>query len=243
MTSKIKKDRKSVFREEGLAPGEEEGGAQTTFRTSCCIDEPAVSDEKGDLSQRTGLAPLDTRSACAEHCSTTGRRTASACETDEKAGRTHHDSTGGEDNNRKESSSPRLRPSDAAFSSPPQSPTSKTPWYAKLATGRRPRVRQGSSAPPSPVQSLSTMTMLVLAVAVVAPLFGRSAQDPASVVDAGPITMRANSPTDVCARWAQQSGLLYLLFSPFHKSCSTYGGAILSYVEIPLASHEIPPTR
>lgn len=200
MTSKIKKERKSVFREVGLA-GEEDGA--TTVQTKS-IDEPTALDEKGDPGQLTGPAPLNTRSA--EHRSTADGR---ACGPEKAGTQETGDDSGNE--------SPRQTPSGAGShsdaSSPPQSPTSKTPWYAKLATGRRPRVRQGSSAPPSPVQGFSAMMTLVLAVAVMAPLLGRSTQDPASIVDAGPVMMRANSPTNVCARWAQQSELFFTVFS------------------------------
>lgn len=187
MTSRIKKDRKSVFREVGLDPVND---SETILRDQI-TRRSAVSDtnEKGDL---IGLAPLDTKSAAEQ-----GHPTEFAHDK-EKIG------TGPQSINSLRQS----RDSQSeATSSPPQSPTTKTPWYAKLATGRKPRVVRtgGSSPPPSPVQGLSTMTMLALAVAVMAPLYGRGGQDPAGVVDAGPIMKRANSPTDVCARWAQQS--------------------------------------
>lgn len=89
--------------------------------------------------------------------------------------------------------------------SSPQTVNSKTPWYAKIATGIRPRVRTGSSTPPTSFQGLSRATMVVLALALVIPFTGRGKQDTAGLADAGPIMKKAKSPTDVCARWAMQS--------------------------------------
>lgn len=203
MTSKIQKDRKSVFTEVGLAP--EDG--RVTVRS---IGEPAdMSDEKrlGGLDQQqqqlSRLAPLNTTSAAEPGCTT------------DRAYERGDQSPGAVQ--RLQASEQRQHSDDNRFvpgsetSASPQSPTTKTPWYAKLATGRRPRVRTGSNAPPSPFQGLPTMTMLALAVAIMAPLYSRSSQDAAGIVDAGPIAMRDNSPTDVCARWAQQSKCTFLL--------------------------------
>lgn len=108
--------------------------------------------------------------------------------------------------------------SGAPTSSEPVSPTSmtssssssKAPWYAKLATGRRTRARvgMGSGAPSAPFLGVSTMAMLALAVAVLAPtMLGSGAKEAggSGMVDAGVVLGRADSPVDVCARWAQQS--------------------------------------
>lgn len=191
MTSRIRKDRKSIFREVGL----DSVGGDGTVRRDQITTRPAVSDtdEKRDL---IDLASLDTRPAAGQG------------DTADLANEQRKGEPG------PKSPSPQRESRDSqseATSTPPQSPTIKTPWYAKLATGRKPRVVRtgGSSAPPSPVQGLSTMTMLALAVAVMAPLYGRGGQDAAGVVDAGPIARRADSQTNVCARWAQQSKITF----------------------------------
>lgn len=103
-------------------------------------------------------------------------------------------------------------PSKSSYS--PETHTNKTSWYSRLATGKRPQVRTGSNAPPSAMQPLSTLTMLVLAVAVVAPLAGRANRETVGIADAGPVVIRTNSPTDVCARWAQQSASI--LYTPIN---------------------------
>lgn len=91
----------------------------------------------------------------------------------------------------------------------PQSPTSATsgkqPWYVKLATARRPKVRSVSSAPPATVSSIQRFTMLALLIAVVLPGFGYINGREKIGADAGVIRKRDDSPTDVCTRWAHQS--------------------------------------
>lgn len=184
MFTSIKKNRKSVFREVGLAT--EDPGA---ISPRVMLEDPFKLENKNEgVAAAGGLPSLDTKGVGR------GCTTPSAHEQSER-----------DDEEGKSPDGAPPQPKEAEPPSP-QSPTSKTPWYAKLATGRRPRVRVGSSAPPSPFLGVSTMTMLALAVAVMAPtLLGRGGQDPRGVVDAGPIVRRADSPTDVCARWAQQS--------------------------------------
>lgn len=211
MSSNIKKNRKSVFREVGLAA--EDHGA---ISPRVLLEEPIeFGNEAAGVATTAKSVSLDTESARVERgCTTAGLREAlhSPAEADE------------EDEDEQNSSSAPPSPDDIrrlSQSTPtsPQSPaaTGKTPWYAKLATGKRPRVRlgSGSSSPPSPFWSVSTMTMLALAVAVMAPtMLGRGGQEPGGggVVDAGVIVHRAVSPTDVCARWAQQSKSILFLF-------------------------------
>lgn len=191
MTSKIRKDRKSVFREVGLASEDErlEG-----------LDQPQQQDLRGPAP-----AAQNTRSATPRGRVTDGAEEGKEQQSSEDPDALHtsqRQETGGQQPS-----------SDSRTASPPQSPTTstKTPWYARLATGSRPRVRTASNAPPSPFQGLPTMTMLALAIAVVAPLYSRSSQDAAGIVDAGPIVKRADSPTDVCARWAHQSKQTFFL--------------------------------
>lgn len=184
MISNIKKDRRSIFREVGLAP--DNAAAPVIERPTS----PPLSAKREPSAQPTVLAPLDTRPV--EQDSTA----AHACEsdTDRRVG------------TREDASREITWPVSEASS--PQSRIDKTPWYAKLATGRRPRARTASNAPPSPMLGLPTVTMLVMAVALVAPLVGQGNRDFTGVADAGPIIKRADSATDVCARWAQQSELI-----------------------------------
>lgn len=185
MISAIRKDRKSVFREVGL-----------DLDNGDTMDLPKATPALEGRSEavRTRLIPLDTssvgRGVTKEAADDGGKATSDS--TNEAHGtqptcQTQHEGTPNSD----ESST--------------GSPTSKSPWYAKLATGRRPRVRTSSNSPPSAFQPLSTATMLVLAVAVMAPLVGRVNRETVGVADAGVVRIRADSPTDVCARWAQQS--------------------------------------
>ena len=180
MFSKIRKDRKSVFKEVGLAP--ENDGAM-----------PDIGDKRA-VKADYGLAPLDTRAAEAgcttEHAHVEDK--AGAAETHGMPARQQSQHTKSDQILQSEPSSP-------------QSLTSKTPWYAKIATGRRPRVRTGSSAPPTSFQGLSKFTMVVLALALIISFSGRYNQDTVGLADAGPIVRRSTSPTDVCARWAMQS--------------------------------------
>lgn len=99
----------------------------------------------------------------------------------------------------------------------PQSPTQQPalpskPWYARLANSKgRPRVRSTSAAPPGTISGLQRFTLLAMLIAVVFPTFGwhngrRTVE--ISGADAGLVTTREQSPTDVCARWAFQSALL-----------------------------------
>lgn len=196
MFNSIKKNRKSVFREVGLAT--EDAGA---ISPRVVLKDPFDrEDEKRHHTSASGLTPLDTKS---------GDRSVTT-----PTPSTHDPAKPDEEDETSSDSATLPQPTGvgaaAVQSEPtsPQSPTSKTPWYVKLTpTGRRARVRVGSSAPPSPFLGVSTMTMLTLAVAIIAPtLLGTGGgQDALGVVDAGPIAVRADSATDVCARWAQQS--------------------------------------
>ncbi|KAI8684036.1 hypothetical protein NCS57_00069000 [Fusarium keratoplasticum] len=116
-----------------------------------------------------------------------------------------HDSSG-EDS----SGSKRQRSRQLSLSSP------KT-WYAKLAnTKGRPRIKSTSGASPG-MSGLHRFTMIALLIAIVLPAFswrnGHSVTD-LNGANAGAITRRDKSPTDVCARWglqaAQLNGTLYL---------------------------------
>ncbi|ETS86561.1 hypothetical protein PFICI_00389 [Pestalotiopsis fici W106-1] len=98
---------------------------------------------------------------------------------------------------------------------------SRTPrrWSSILNQVKRPRIKAGSSAPPPSTSSLHRLTTIALLIAVILPTIsyhhGRQKIDN-SGVDAGVIPNppaivledRADSPVDVCLRWAQQSALL-----------------------------------
>lgn len=114
---------------------------------------------------------------------------------------------------------------------PLTSPNTKQSWFSKLPMGRRPRMKAAASAPPPPTAtSYSRVTMIAMLIAVVLPAFsynnGRQKVE-VSGADAGVVDSprgqewgwrqhqdgdqgsafvpRANSPTQVCTRWAHQS--------------------------------------
>lgn len=182
MFSKIRKDRKSVFKEVGLAL--EDGSAMADDK------QHTVKVEDGLVSL---AAPLDMKSA--EAGSTTEHT-----HTKDKDGKARVNDISARPS-KQEDLAPMSQPEPLS----PQSLTSKTPWYAKVAIGRRPRVRTGSSAPPTSFQGLSRLTMIVLALALVIPIYGRDSRDSVGIADAVPTVKRAKSPTDVCTRWAMQS--------------------------------------
>lgn len=92
-------------------------------------------------------------------------------------------------------------------------------WFSKLVTGRRPRVKTASSAPPPTMSSLTRLTSVALLVAVVIPGFsyynGREKVTPngadAGVINRNPrgpvLETRAGSP-EVCKRWSHQGRYL-----------------------------------
>lgn len=185
MISKIKKDRKSIFKELGLDTDE---------------PSPRYTDEN-EFGYITGLSSP-----------------ASATRTSRRVFQS--DSDGDGDDGRSETEKPRAdereRESESESRRPPTPHSSSNkPWYTKLAPGRRPRIKTVASAPPSTMSSrLSTTALLI---AVVLPAFsyynGRQ-QVSLNGADAGvmrstgsPIPVletRADSPTDMCARWAHQ---------------------------------------
>lgn len=92
-------------------------------------------------------------------------------------------------------------------------------WFSKLMKGPRPQIRTASSAPPSSFSTIPRVALLAFLVAVVVPGFRyTSGKDHINIsgADAGVIRNselvdngstiegRANSPTDICTRWAHQ---------------------------------------
>lgn len=201
MIGTIKKDRKSVFREVGLDADD-----------SDTMDIPAskhVTANHSDETERiTGLTPLDTKSV--------GGDLTTDAVLEEESNASGGSGGSGDSEAQVTQTIRQVQQSDSSLPSEPlspESPTSKIPWYSILATGKRPRVKTGSNAPPSPFKPLSTVTMLALAVAVLAPLIGRMGREPMGVADAGVVRVRVDSPTDVCSRWAQQSAYKQELFT------------------------------
>ncbi|KAF7550449.1 hypothetical protein G7Z17_g5689 [Cylindrodendrum hubeiense] len=91
-----------------------------------------------------------------------------------------------------------------------QQPTSSSKsWYAKLANSKgRPRIKSTSGAPPGTISGLQRFTLLAMLIAVVFPAFGWHNGREIGGADAGVVTRREQSPTDICTRWAFQSALL-----------------------------------
>lgn len=91
----------------------------------------------------------------------------------------------------------------------------KARWLSKLAQVKRPKIKEAASSPPPTMASLHRLTTIALLIAIVLPAVsynsGRKKVD-MSGADAGVIRSvpdiiledRANSPVDVCLRWAQQ---------------------------------------
>lgn len=207
MTTNIKKNRKSVFREVGLAS--DDPAAISPRVVALDVDPLSLAEAEKNhgvtAAPTAALLQLDTKSV--ERGCTAPTYSPAERERDEGDNQNSSSAPQSPEDSR---SVGRLPPhSDTTSPTSPTSPASKTRWYAKLATGRRPRVRvgSGSSSPPSPLLGVSTMTMLALAVAVMAPtmLGGGGQESVLGGADAGVIVRRATSPTDVCSKWAQQS--------------------------------------
>lgn len=188
--SGINKNRKSVFREVGL---DMDMDMERSDIMAPPAADPAFASEH-EAEHSTRLMPLDTRSAERHFAAEAGYEKGEASRDIRNVAR---------DTQARCHEQHEVSPLSETSSS--GSPTSKSPWYTKLATGKRPQVRTGSNAPPSAFKPLSTVTMLALAIVVMAPLAGRMNRETMGVADAGVVLHRADSPTDVCARWAQQS--------------------------------------
>ncbi|KAI0445944.1 hypothetical protein F4803DRAFT_95900 [Xylaria telfairii] len=163
MSSKIRKGRKSVFREIGLG-----------------LDEDSIEAPAG-------------RQSCKEkqHSETTMRPpepTTSAYE------RRHSD---GEKSTRE-----------------------KSRWFSRFIPEKRPQIKSAATTPPNATTGIHRITMVALLIAVVLPAIGYNSgrrkvevngadasviREP--IVRSG-LENRANSPTDVCKRWAAQSAIL-----------------------------------
>lgn len=189
MISNIRKDRRSVFTEVGLAPGE--GGAMEKLDEKQAV---AMAEEPGQVH-----TPAPMASDTAEKSNTTAHVDEQSEDMNDMPDKCEQPS--GEPVVRRRTSHETSRSTTVSA----HSTGHKTPWYAKLAAGRRPRVRTVGSPPPSPLHGLSAVSMLALTLAVLIPFTGKGQQDTVGVADAGPIVLtRADSPTVACARWAMQ---------------------------------------
>jgi hypothetical protein len=189
MIAKIRKDRKSVFKELGLDTDD---------------PDPSYTNEKvfGEL---TGLAPPVESGRHSARCSAER-----GTETESDDGRSENDKPTKREQRQDDSESIR---------SPTSPSSQKSSWYSRLTPGRRPKIRTAASAPPPGMSGISRLTTIALLIAVVLPGFGYyNGREKVAVsgADAGVIALRpkgfgpvldtrAPSPTKVCKRWSQQS--------------------------------------
>ncbi|KAI3332055.1 hypothetical protein HD806DRAFT_179372 [Xylariaceae sp. AK1471] len=100
-----------------------------------------------------------------------------------------------------------------------ESTREKSRWLSKLIPEKRPKIKSAATAPPT-MGGINRFTMIALLIAVILPAIkynnGRQKVE-ISGADAGvirepivrsPLEDRANSPTDICQRWAGQSAVL-----------------------------------
>lgn len=192
MISNIRKDRRSIFKEVGLA-SDDPGAIDTLDEKQPLADEK--KDESGQIQRPINLDAAEDSTTTA-HTRIEGQQRKETNDMREKS-----ENSSQETLSRGQSSHELSRIKTVSV----QSAATKTPWYAKLAAGRRPRVRTVGGTPPSPLHGISAVTMFALVLAVLIPFTGRGTQDTVGVADAGPVMLRrADSPTDVCTRWAMQ---------------------------------------
>ncbi|KAK5653939.1 hypothetical protein OQA88_7864 [Cercophora sp. LCS_1] len=192
IVSKIKKDRKSVFKEIGLDS-----------------DEPALSySSEREFGEITGLAPPRT-----PPYASASERAAQDTESDD--GRSDPDKPLVQEQEQRQDE-------DESIRSPTSPSSSQKPWYSRLTPTRRPKIRTAATAPPPSMGGLSRLSTLALLIAIVLPGFsyynGRQTVS-LNGADAGVIQQRpkgfgpvlenrADSPIQACKRWSQQTALL-----------------------------------
>ncbi|KAI1155210.1 hypothetical protein F4825DRAFT_459910 [Nemania diffusa] len=166
MSSKIRKGRKSVFREIGL-------------------------DDDGENDEKTGDS-TGTQSFEEEQIRKTARRPSI-------------------------SSPPTNKRKDTAGEEPAQG---KSRWFSRLIAENRPKIKSTATSPPSSISGMQRATLIALIIAVLLPAIsynngcrivkvnGAEAGVIREPIVGSVLQDRANSPTDVCKRWAGQSALL-----------------------------------
>lgn len=178
MANKLKKDRKSVFKELGLDDdfGEDCPSVAPTLHhpQSCSL---GSGKEAGEITGRGS------------------RRRGSKDKLEDE-----------DDSSRREGEGSEQLPSAAPPQQ--STVATSRPWYSKLSTTyRRPRMKTASSAPPPTVSGLQKLAMTALLIAVLLPAFSCSSgheKIEISCAGAGPLIARDISPVNVCARWSQQ---------------------------------------
>ncbi|KAF5026503.1 hypothetical protein F66182_1425 [Fusarium sp. NRRL 66182] len=190
MGGAIRKGRRSIFKEVGL---ENDLDFPSSSSSSASASAPTLLPSQQLDTQDNGKGLSDTTSNILQP---------------PKPNKRHFEQS--KDHSQDQDGSERQRPRQLTLTSP------KT-WYAKLSNHKgRTRVKSTSGAPPG-VSGLQRFTMLALLIAIVLPAFswrnGHSLSD-INGANAGVITKRETSPTEVCARWglqaAQLNGTLYL---------------------------------
>lgn len=194
MVSNIKKGRKSVFREVGLVQ-DDLNDSHTTYTEQMLSHRAQPQRHRHHHHDHNSHSELGDST---DQFSESRRTTAEHDRADE-----------------------RRTSSSTSQDDEPKSPTSlmsKQSWYHKLSV-RRPQVRSVATAPPAPLASMSTITLIGLLVAVVLPAFsynngnGKVEISGAAAVpvhaDYQPVIgVRADSPTQICTRWSHQTGLI-----------------------------------
>lgn len=204
MTSSARKERRSLFRETGLLDDEEPNAAASQRPpqpTSPAVEKP-LGGAGDQIRVREQLRSRSWRRLSGRVDIDLATKREPAVQDDDIISPDEDDD---DDND-----------SSVANTEPTSPASGKQPWYARLTTGRRPRIK-GSAGPPATMSSLSRFTMIALLIAVVVPGFsynnGRTkvglSGATAGVVRRGTnlehLEIRANSPTTVCKRWSQQS--------------------------------------
>lgn len=190
MVSKIRKDRKSVFKELGLDS-----------------DEPALSfSNEREFGEITGLVPGPPR--------TPSYSAERAQDTESDDDRSEADKPSVREQERRH-----VDEDDESIRSPTSPSSSQKPWYSRLTPTRRPRIRTAATAPPPSMGGLTRLSTIALLIAVVLPgLSYYNGRQTVSLngADAGVIQQRpkgfgpvlenrADSPIQACKRWSQQS--------------------------------------
>lgn len=83
-------------------------------------------------------------------------------------------------------------------------------WFGRLKSARRPKIKSSGSAPPGQFSSIPRVALIAFLIAIVIPGIGYRGKGnvPLDGVGAGVVQGRADSPTNVCLRWSQQSALV-----------------------------------
>lgn len=181
MQTKIQKNRRSIFREEGL-------------------EEDFTHEKSQSRSSSLSRISTDLTEANEMPTSSISRQTTTATLDDEiNEHDDHHDDNGNNNDNQKREPQEQRRNSWASRR-----------WYTKLTSIPRPRMSSISGPSSGAKQGLQRFTMIAILIAIIIPSLsyrhGNSRVE-FNAADAGVIQKR-QSPVDVCTRWAHQIALL-----------------------------------